>query len=102
MTEHPLKSLIASHLLGGDTGINLKPDMTNQDLETMVHVAMRIATEIEKQVAETVAESECLVVAHLLGGAKGLDLSPSLTDEEIERTVGLAVRVLNELDKQAV
>jgi hypothetical protein len=101
MKEHPLKALIAAHLLGGNTGLSLKQDMTDQDVKSMVGVAIRVATEIETQVAESIAESECLVVAHLLGGTKGLNLSPALTDEEIESMVRVAVRVLKEMDKQA-
>jgi uncharacterized protein (DUF1501 family) len=101
MKEHPLKALIAAHLLGGNTGLSLKGDMTDQVVKSMVGVAMRVATEIETQVAESIAESECLVVAHLLGGTKGLSLSPAMTDKEIEGMVGVAVRVLKEMDRQA-
>jgi uncharacterized protein (DUF1501 family) len=99
--EHPLKALIASHLLGGNTGLSLAQGMADRDVESMVGVAMRIASEIETQVAESIAESECLIVAHLLGGKNGLSLSTAMTDQDIETMVGVAVRVLNEMDKQA-
>jgi hypothetical protein len=75
--------------------------MADKDVENMVGVAMRIASEIETQVAESIAESECLIVAHLLGGKNGLSLSPAMTDQEIEKMVDVAVRVLKEMDKQA-
>jgi hypothetical protein len=101
MKEHPLKALIAAHLLGGNTGLSLSQDMADPEVKNMVGVAMRIASEIETQVAESIAESECLVVAHLLGGTNGLSLSSAMTDQEIESMVGVAVRVLKEMDKQA-
>ncbi|RKP49300.1 hypothetical protein [Trinickia fusca] len=101
MKEHPLTALIAAHLLGGTTGLDLSHSMTDQEIGSKVSVGVRIAKEIRIQVAEQIAESECLIVAHLLGGTNGLNLSPTMTDQEIESMVSVAVRVLKEMDKQA-
>jgi hypothetical protein len=101
MKEHPLTALIAAHLLGGTSGLDLTPAMTDQKIESMVGVALRIAKEIETQVAESVAESECLIAAHLLGGTNGLNLSPTMTDKDIEGMVSVAVRVLKTMDQHA-
>lgn len=102
MKEHPLKALLAAHLLGGTNGINHAQLATaDQEIKGTVRTALRMATEIETQVAETIAESECLIVAHLLGGTHGLNLTPAMTDQEIENMVSVAVRVLKEMDKQA-
>lgn len=101
MKEHPLTALIASHLLGGTSGLSLAPTMTDAEIQNIVGVALRIAKEIEIQVAESIAESECLIVAHLLGGTNGLSLTPAMTDQEIEGLVSVGVRVLKEMDKQA-
>jgi hypothetical protein len=43
---------------------------------------------------------EPLMVAHLLGGANGVDVHRSLTDAEIERRVAIAVRYGREILKQ--
>lgn len=101
MKEHPLTALIAAHLLGGTTGLDMSPSMTDEEIGSKVSVGVRIAKEIRIQVAEQIAESECLIVAHLLGGTNGLNLSPSMSDEEIESMVSVAARVMKEMDKQA-
>src|SRR5690349_16273255 len=102
MNEHPLKALLAAHLLGGTNGIDLVQLVTSdQEIKDTVRTALRMATEIETQVGETIAESECLIVGHLLGGMNGLNLTPVMTDADIESMVSLAVRVLKEMDKQA-
>jgi hypothetical protein len=102
MREHQFKGLLAAHLLGGTHGINHAQLATaGQEIEGIVRTTLRMVTEIETQVAETMAETECLVVAHLLGGNHGLNLTSAMTDEEIESMVGVAVRVLKEMDKQS-
>lgn len=101
MKEHPLKALIAAHLLGGSSGLSLAPGMSDHEVEMRVAVSMRIAREIVRQVAESILDSECLIAAHLLGGTNGLSLSPTMSDQEIEMRVGAAVRVVREMDKQA-
>lgn len=101
MKEHPLAALISAHLLGGTRGLQLSRPTTDRQIQEIVSVALRVAREIEIQVAESIAESECLIVAHLLGGDSGLELSASMTDEQIESMVSVGVRVLKEMDKQA-
>jgi hypothetical protein len=41
-----------------------------------------------------------LIVAHLLGGTSGLNLSSPMTDGEIEQMVATAVRVAKEIERQ--
>lgn len=41
-----------------------------------------------------------LVVAHLLGGANGVDLSHDLTDVEIARRVEVAIKYAREIRRQ--
>jgi hypothetical protein len=101
MKEHPLKALIAAHLLGGASGLSLSPTMSQQEVEMRVSVAMRIARAIVRQVAESILDSECLIAAHLLGGTSGLTLTSTMPDHEIETRVGAAVLVVKEMDKQA-
>ena len=43
---------------------------------------------------------EPLMVAHLLGGANGVDLSVTLTGEEIARRVEVAIRYAKEIRRQ--
>jgi len=101
MKEHPLAALISAHLLGGTRGLQMSRPTTDRQIQDIVSVALRVAREIEIQVAESIAESECLIVAHLLGGDTGLELSPTMSDEQIESMVSVGVRVLKEMDKQA-
>jgi hypothetical protein len=42
-----------------------------------------------------------LIVAHLLGGTSGLNLSKFMTDREIQEMVAAALRVAREVSKQA-
>jgi hypothetical protein len=41
-----------------------------------------------------------LIVAHLLGGTSGLNLSVAMSDGEIEQMVAAAVRVAKEIERQ--
>ena len=45
-------SLIVAHLLGGTSGLNLSASLTNDEISAMVSVAVRVAREIERQVAQ--------------------------------------------------
>jgi hypothetical protein len=90
-------SLIASHLLGGTSGLNLTLTMKKCEMEDMVEESMRITREIKKQVADDPGR---LMVAHLVGGTSGVKLSPPMTDQEIEAMVRVASRVLKEVEKQ--
>jgi NaMN:DMB phosphoribosyltransferase len=90
-------SLIASHLLGGTTGHNLKKAMTDPEIETTVSAAMRVTQEIKKQVT---GNYERLMIGHLLGGTSGVKLALDVSTKEIEAMVGIAARVVEEMDKQ--
>jgi hypothetical protein len=41
-----------------------------------------------------------LIVAHLMGGTSGINLSKAMTDQEVESMVSVASRVLKELERQ--
>jgi hypothetical protein len=41
-----------------------------------------------------------LIVAHLLGGTSGLNLSQSITDKEIQTMVAQAIRIAHEIERQ--
>lgn len=43
---------------------------------------------------------DSLIASHLLGGTSGHNLSRAMTDQEIEATVGAAMRVTHEIKKQ--
>ena len=45
---------------------------------------------------------EPLMIAHLLGGANGCDVSPSITDEEIDRRVLIAIEYGRSIRKQLI
>ena len=45
-------SLITAHLLGGTSGLNLSASLTDEEISTLVSVAVRVAREIERQVAQ--------------------------------------------------
>jgi hypothetical protein len=90
-------ALIASHLLGGASGLNLSLTMKPGEIVDTVAEAMRITSEIKKQVTDNPGR---LMVAHLLGGTSGVKLSPAKTAQEIEAMVRLASRVLKEVEKQ--
>jgi hypothetical protein len=42
--------LIVAHLLGGTSGLNLGPGITEEEIQQKVAMAIRVALEIEKQI----------------------------------------------------
>jgi hypothetical protein len=50
--------------------------------------------------ARTATDDLPLIVAHLLGGTSGLNLSQSMTNEEIFMMVSQAVRIAREIERQ--
>jgi hypothetical protein len=71
--------------------------MTGREIDAVVGAAARVTQEIKKQVLRNAGR---LIVAHLMGGTSGINLSKAMTDQEVESMVSVASRVLKELERQ--